>query len=122
MNRAEQLSGRTLRFQQVLIVPLAVFLLAIGYTSWLVIALLIALIVARSQPSDRLRFLGIMVVFGYLFNAASSLEVAIIESLEIRRYSTVQMYPALFAQLLALWFILEFVVQLFESRRQGTLR
>jgi hypothetical protein len=120
MQRTKQLSQDILRFQQVLIVPVAVFLLAIGYTSWLAIALLLAVMVAWSQRWGRLRVISRMVVFVYLFSAAVTLEVAVIESLEIRRYLTVQMYPALFAQLLGLWFMLEFVVQLFGSRRQGT--
>jgi hypothetical protein len=117
MQRAEQLSQHILRFQQVLIVPIAVFLFAIGYTSWLGVALLLAAIVAGNDQWGRLRILSRMVVFAYLFNAACNLEVAVISSLELRRYITVQMYSALFAQLLGLWFMLEFVVQLFEPRR-----
>jgi hypothetical protein len=35
---------------------------------------------------------------------------------------TVQMYSTLLAQLLGLWFILEFVVQMCERRRQSALQ
>jgi hypothetical protein len=121
MQKTEELSQRTLRFQQPLVIPAAVFLLAIGYTSWVIIALVLAVVVARSERWRRLRFIAGVVVFACLFNAASSLEPAVIASLEIRRYLSVQMYSTLFTQLLALWFMMEFLVQLFESRRQSAL-
>jgi hypothetical protein len=35
---------------------------------------------------------------------------------------TVQMYSTLLAQLLGFWFILEFVVQMWERRRQGAVQ
>ena len=125
MNRTEGLAQRELRFQQPLllpIIPIAVLLMSISYSTWLAIALVLAMIVALTSGRwRRLRFIAALVVFSFSFNAACCLEVATIISLEIRRYMTVQMYSTLLAQLLGLWFILEFVVQMCEHRRQGAL-
>ena len=122
MTRTQELSQRELRFQQPLlfpIIPIAVFLTSIGYSTWLVIALVLVLIVAlNSRRWGRLRFIATMVVFVFAFNAICCLEVAIISSLDLRRYMTVQMYSTLLAQLLGFWFILEFVIQMWERRLQ----
>ena len=123
MTRTQELSQRELRFQQPLlfpIIPIAVFLTSIGYSTWLVIALVLVLIVAlNSGRWGRLRFIATMVVFVFAFNAICCLEVAIISSLDLRRYMTVQMYSTLLAQLLGFWFILEFVLQMWERRLQA---
>jgi hypothetical protein len=93
--------------------------MSISYSTCLAIALVLAVIVALTLGRwRRLRFIAALVVFSFSFNAACCLEVATIISLEIRRYMTVQMYSTLLAQLLGLWFILEFVVQMRERRRQ----
>ena len=98
---------------------MVVYLIAISYSIWLVVALVLAVIVAIDFGRwGRLRFIAALVVFAFSFNAACCLEVAIVYSLEIRRYMTVQMYSTLFAQLLGWWFILEFVVQMFVRRRE----
>jgi len=123
MARTEELAQRGLRFQEPVIVPLIVFLAAISYSIWLVIALVLASIVAiHFRQWSRLRFIAALVVFAFLFNAACCLEVAIINSLEVRRYLTVQMFSTLFAQLLGLWFILEFVVQTCERPMERAFR
>jgi len=123
MTRTEELAQRGLRFQEPVIVPLIVFLAAISYSIWLVIALVLAPIVATHfRQWGRLRFIAAFVVFAFSFNAACCLEVAIINSLEVRRYLTVQMFSTLFAQLLGLWFILEFVVQMCERPMERVFR
>jgi hypothetical protein len=119
MTRTQELAQRALRFQQPFIIPVVVYLIAISYSIWLVAALVLAVIVAIDFGRwGRLRFIAALAVFGFSFNAACCLEVAIVYSLEIRRYSTVQLYSTLFAQLLGWWFILEFVLQMFERRRE----
>ena len=122
MTRTQELSQRELRFQQPLffpIIPIAVFLISIGYSTWLVIALVLALIVAvNSGRWGQLRFIATVVVFMFAFNAICCLEVAIISSLDLRRYMTVQMYSTLLAQLLGFWFVLEMVIQMWERRLQ----
>ena len=52
------------------------------------------------------------VLFVYAYGFASCLEVATIHTLQIARYMTVQMYFAILAQFLALWLILEVVLEL----------
>ena len=126
MKRTEALGRRELRFRQPLllpIIPVAVLLMSISYSTSLVIALVLALIVAlNSDRWGRLGSIAAVVLFAFSFNAAYCLEVAIISSLDIRRYVTVQMYSTLLAQLLGLWFILEFVVQRWECRRQRSVQ
>ncbi len=55
----------------------------------------------RKGERTRLCWLAAFVLFAYSFNAASCLEVAVINSLEIVRYITVQFLFTLFAQMLA---------------------
>ncbi|PYL90414.1 MAG: hypothetical protein DMF14_09980 [Verrucomicrobia bacterium] len=118
MNRTEELARRELRFRLLPIIPTAVLLMSISYLTWLAIALVLAVIVVLTSGRwRRLRFIAALVVFSFSFNAACCLEVATIISLENRRYMTVQMYSTLLAQLLGFWFILEFVVQMWERRR-----
>ena len=126
MNRTEELARRELRFRQPLLLPLipiAVLLMSISYSTSLAVALVLAVIVALTSGRwRRLHWIAALVVFWFSFNAACCLEVATITSLEIHRYMTVQMYSTLLAQLLGLWFILEFVVQMWECRRQGAVQ
>ncbi len=121
MNRTQELAQRQLRFQLPLffpVIPIAAFLLSLCYSTWLAVALVLAMIVAlNSRRWARLRFIATVAVFGFAFNAVCCLEVAIISSLDLRRYMTLQMYSTLFAQLLGLWFILEFLIQTWGSGR-----
>jgi hypothetical protein len=59
----------------------------------------------------RLGWLAVLVAFVYSYNAASCLEVAILNSLEVRRYLTVQMFFTLLAQFFALWFLCEIALE-----------
>ena len=59
----------------------------------------------------RLGWLAGLVAFVYFYNAASCLEVAIVNSLEVRRYLTVQMFITLLAQLFTLWFLCEIALE-----------
>jgi hypothetical protein len=70
---------------------------------------------SQGERRRQLGWCALLVSFALLYNAISCLEVAIINSLEIRRYMTVQLFPVIFAQFLALWFVLEF----FLERRAG---
>jgi len=122
MNRTEELGRRELRFQQPLllpIIPMLVLLASITYSTLLIVALVLAGFVARiSAPFGRLRVVAGLAVFAFLFNEAYCLEVAVISSLDISRYRTVQMYSTLVAQLLGLWFVLEFVSEMWQRRKQ----
>jgi hypothetical protein len=57
------------------------------------------------------------VLFVYSYGLASCLEVATIQTLQIARYMTVQMYFAILAQFLAFWLILEVVLELLPHAR-----
>lgn len=59
----------------------------------------------------RLGWLAVLVALVYTYNAASCLEVAILNSLEVRRYVTVQMFFTLLAQFFALWFLCEIALE-----------
>jgi len=122
MTRTQELGRRELRFQQPLllpIIPMLVLLASITYSTLLIVAFVLAGFVAPiSAPFGRLRAVASLAVFAFLFNAAYCLEVAVISSLDISRYRTVQMYSTLVAQLLGLWFVLEFVSEMWERRKQ----
>jgi hypothetical protein len=52
-----------------------------------------------------------LVLLAYLYNAAACVEVAVIQSLDVRRFITVQVFLTLLAQFFALWFVLEFALE-----------
>ena len=78
---------------------------------------LVGAVLAKGDRRKQLGWCAVLVLFGLLYNAISCLEVAIINSLEIRRYMTVQLFPAIFAQFLALWFVLEFFLERRAERK-----
>jgi hypothetical protein len=76
-----------------------------------------AAILFQPRYRRRLGWLAALVLFVYSYNAATCLEVAIINSLEGRRYLTVQMFFALFAQLFAAWLLLEMVLEMRDRKK-----
>ena len=91
--------------------------LAVSYLSVLLLALILSTIIFWKQARwRRLRWLAALVLFGSAYNAASCLEVAIVNSLEVHRYITVQMYATLLTQFLAFWLILEFALDITQRR------
>src|SRR2546423_12460880 len=94
--------------------------LAISYLPVLLLTLVLSAIIFWRQGRWRhLRWLAALVLFGCAYNAASCLEVAIVNSLDVHRYITVQMYATLLTQLLALWLIFEFALELRQQRHAG---
>jgi len=94
--------------------------LAVSYLSLLLLALILSAIIFWKQARwRRLRWLAAFVLFGSAYNAASCLEVAIVNSLEVHRYITVQLYATLLTQFLAFWLILEFALDI--TRRRNTI-
>ena len=59
---------------------------------------------------QRVGWLLVVALFVFAYNAAACLEVAIINSLEVPRYSTIQFVFTLFAEFLAFWLVLESVL------------
>ena len=91
-------------------IPLGI--LSISHLLCLLLALTLSAVVFWKRDRwKELRWLAALVLFGFTYNAASCLEVAVVNSLEVYRYITVQMYATLLTQLLALWLILEFIFQ-----------
>ena len=91
--------------------------LAVSYLSLLLLALILSTIIFWKQARwRRLKWLAALVLFGSAYNAASCLEVAIVNSLEVHRYITVQMYSTLLTQFLAFWVILEFALDITQRR------
>jgi len=79
----------------------------------LLIALaLVAVVLTQERRRRRLGWLAALVLLGYLYNAAACVEVAVIQSLDVRRFITVQMFLTLLAQFFALWFVLEFALEM----------
>ncbi len=96
--------------------------LAASYLPLVLLTLILSAIIFWRQPRWRhLRWLAALVLFGCAYNAASCLEVAAVNSLEVYRYITVQMYSTLLTQLLALWLIIEFALEI-TSRWRRTAR
>jgi hypothetical protein len=87
--------------------------LAKTYFAGLCIALLLAIAVSsRATLTHRLGWLAAAVLFSYAYSFAVCFEIALVNSLDVHRYMTVQVIVALFAQFLALLFILEFTLEI----------
>jgi hypothetical protein len=78
---------------------------------WIAIAVG-AVVLLRQRYRRRLGWLTALVLFLYSYNAAACLEVAIVNSLEVRRYLTVQMFFTTAAQFLALWLLCEMALEM----------
>jgi hypothetical protein len=113
MSRAKSVPPRVAVIHQPRYVRLALSVMAVTHLPLLLIAAALGTVVlTQERHRRRLGWLAALVLLGYLCNAAACLEVAVIHSLEIRRYITVQMFLTLFVQFLALWFILEFALEM----------
>lgn len=78
---------------------------------WIAIAAS-AVVFFRQRHLRHLGWLTVLVLFMYSYNGAACLEVAIFNSLEVRRYLTVQMFFTTMAQFLALWLLCEIAVEM----------
>jgi hypothetical protein len=92
--------------------------LAVTYFSLVLLTPILSTIIFWRQARwRRLRWLAALALFGCAYNAASCLEIAIVNSLEVHRYITVQMYATLLTQLLALWLVFEFALEMRQHKR-----
>ena len=104
--------------EQTRLIRVILSILAVSYLRMILLALVVsAVIFCRPARWKRLRWLVALVLFGCAYNASSVLEVAIVNSLEVQRYITVQMFATLLTQLLVLWLILEFVLDIRQERQ-----
>ncbi len=125
MNRTEVLAQSAAVIGQGAYMRKPLLVLAKTYLVLLLIALAVsAAVLLQERQRRRLGWLTALVLLAYLYNAAACLEVAVIHSLDDRRYITVQMFLTLLAQFLALWLILEFALEIRDrakTARHGTL-
>jgi len=112
-SRVEALARHAPVLSQPLPLRMALSLLAGLYTPllWIAFAAGVA-VLFRPRYRKRLGWLTALVFFVYSYNAAGCLEVAILNSLEVRRYLTVQMFFTTAAQFLALWLLCEMAVEM----------
>lgn len=119
VNRTESLSRNAPLVLQARPVQGLLLLFGATYLPLILLALgLIGAVLAKGNWRKPLGWCAALVSFGIFYNAISCLEVAIVSSLEIRRYLTVQLFPVIFAQFLALWFVLEFFL---DRRARGKI-
>src|SRR5207245_11002410 len=111
LQRTKSLAENAPATKQLRLLRYALAGLAVSNMSLLVLGLILSAIIFWKQARwRRLRWLAALVLFGSAYNAASCLEVAIVNSLEVDRYITVQMYSTLLTQILAFSLILEFAL------------
>jgi len=118
IDRTRLLARNAPIIQQSTYIQLPLTVLAITYRPLLLAALVIsALVLCREIYRRSLGLFAALILFAYSYNFASCLEVAIVQSLEVRRFVTVQVFFTILAQFLALWFILEFVLENVRPRK-----
>jgi hypothetical protein len=113
VDRTESLARSAPALGQPIPIRMTLSLLAGMYRPllWVAVALS-AVVLFRQRYRRRLGWLAVLVLFVYSYNAAGCLEVAIINSLEVRRYVTVQLFFTIFAQFLALWLLCEMALEM----------
>jgi hypothetical protein len=113
MDRTRLLAVSAPVVQQRAYIRKPLYVLAVTYLPLLLIAFsLSAGVLFQRKWRKHLRWLAALVLLAYLYNAAACLEVAVLHELDDRRYVTVQMFPTLLAQFFALWFVLEFALEM----------
>ena len=122
INRTESLAQSARVIQQPTYLRVPFHVLATTYMAFLLIALaLSAVVLLQGKWRKHLGWLAALVLFVYAYNGANCLEVAVVHSLDLRRYVTVQLFFTTLAQFLALWFVLEFTLEM-RSRLKGSAR
>jgi hypothetical protein len=103
-------------------VRIALSILAGTYMALLLATLaLSAVVLMQKRHRHRLGWLAALVLFVYAYNLASCLQVAVIHTLQNPRYVTVQVFFTILAQFLALWFLLEFALEIGARRKISLL-
>ena len=106
--RSELLARSAVFIQQRAATRVFLSLLAATYLPlFLGVLVLSAIILFRPADRKRLGWFAVLVLFVYSYNAASCLAVAIVNSLDVPRYNTIQIFFTILVQFLALWFLCE---------------
>ena len=120
MNRTKVLARTAPVVQQRAYIREPFLVLAVTYLPLLLIAsALSAGVLLQEKWRKHLCWLAGLVLFAYSYTMASCLEVAVVHSLELRRYVTVQLFFAILAQFLALLFILEFALEMRDRAKSA---
>jgi len=112
MRRTELLARQAPAIEQSRVLRRTLDFLAAAYLLLLAVTFILA--VASLFLRDYRRSLGwplALTLFVFSYNAAACLEVAIVNSLEVPRYSTMQMFFTLLAEFLAAWLVGESLFQ-----------
>lgn len=111
MSRVQSLAAQAPPIEQRRALRRCLTVLARTYLPLLAIAVVVPLVlVFRRDYRRRLVGLAGLTLFVFSYNAAACLEVAVLHSLDVPRYSTVQFAFTLFAECLAFWLLLESVL------------
>ena len=112
IGRTKILAQTSPAIQQRAALRLTLTLLAALYLPFVVGSLvLVAVIFRRPHYRQRLGWLASLMLFVYTYNAAACLEVAIVNSLEVPRFSTVQLWFTLLAQFLTALLLCEIALE-----------
>jgi hypothetical protein len=123
MDRTRLLAQVAPIIQQSVYVLRPLDVLAQTYRPTLVVALVSSvLVLCRRTYRRSLGWLAALILFAYSYNFAACLEVAIVQSLEVVRFTTVQVFPTILAQFLAIWLILEFALKVVRGVATGAER
>jgi len=117
LSRTESLADIAAPIMQRRALRRALTFLARAYLPLLFLTLLLAVAAFFQRPlRRRVAWLAALTLFVFSYNAAACLEVAIFHSLEVPRYTSVQISVTLLAEFLAIWLLLEFLFQKREPR------
>jgi len=114
MSRTDSLAHDAPSIAQPKVLRRALSFLARAYLPLLFVTLVLA-VAAFFHLGRPLGWLAALTLFVFSYNAAACFEVAIIHSLEVVRYTLVQIYFTLLAEFLALWLLVE---SLFQKRER----
>jgi hypothetical protein len=122
MGRTESLAQSAPSIQQPLLLRVALSCLARLYRPLLVATIVLGpAFLFRKSYRTRLGWLAAWVAFLFLWNWACCLEVAIIHSLDVRRYSSVQVFFTSLAQFSAIWFFCEIALEIRAATRSRVM-
>jgi hypothetical protein len=112
LSRTDSLAQDALPVIQPRLLRRALTFLGRTYLPLLLFTLVVATaILLRQTLGRRVGWLAALTLFVFSYNAAACLEVAILNSLEVARYVWVQMFFTLPAEFLAVWLLLELLIQ-----------
>ncbi len=110
LQRSVALPGRAPVIEQNKFVRRTVVFLSAAYLPLLCVTIALAIgLIRRRDYREQMGWLALITLFLFSYNAAVCLETAILHSLDVPRYVTIQFYFTVFAEFLAIRFLLEVV-------------